>query len=135
MKLKKYLPPLILTVLLYSVLHFINIGCPILYFTGIPCAGCGMTRAWLSALHLDFASAFHYHPLFGLVPILPVIFHLYHTGKIKKGIFYRLFSVIILIFIIVYFIRLFNPEDTIVKIHTSNSVFIQYVKYLLERRK
>ncbi len=37
--------------------------CPILYYTGIPCPGCGMTRALLRLLILDFAGAAAYHPL------------------------------------------------------------------------
>ena len=42
----------------------LGVTCPILYFTGISCAGCGMSRAWMCLLHLDFAGAFYYHPLF-----------------------------------------------------------------------
>ena len=33
-------------------------------------AGCGMTRAYLSLLKLDIASAFRYHPLFWMPPLL-----------------------------------------------------------------
>lgn len=36
----------------------------------IPCPGCGMTRAWVSALHLDLAGAFHLHPMFWSVPVV-----------------------------------------------------------------
>lgn len=39
-------------------------GCPIRNTTGIPCPGCGMSRAWTAALRLDFASAFSWHPMF-----------------------------------------------------------------------
>ncbi len=38
--------------------------------TGIPCIGCGLSRAWLAALRLDFAAAFRYHPMFWSIPIL-----------------------------------------------------------------
>ena len=40
------------------------------HFFHIPCPACGMTRAWLAALHLDLAAAFRYHPMFWSVPIL-----------------------------------------------------------------
>ncbi|MDR0850900.1 MAG: DUF2752 domain-containing protein [Clostridiales Family XIII bacterium] len=48
------------------VLLFV-VGCPIKLVTGIPCPGCGMTRAFLAAARFDFAEAFLYHPLFPLM--------------------------------------------------------------------
>lgn len=36
---------------------------------GLPCPGCGMTRACISLLKLDFTKAMHFHPLFWLPPI------------------------------------------------------------------
>ncbi len=41
--------------------------------TGIPCPGCGMSRAWLSALWLDLAAAFGYHPMFWSIPVLGLL--------------------------------------------------------------
>lgn len=38
--------------------------------TGLPCPGCGMTRAFLHFFQGDLKGAFYYHPLFWLVPIL-----------------------------------------------------------------
>ena len=46
-----------------AVVWYSGIGCPILYVIGIPCPGCGMTRAVLACLRLDFAAAFRYHPM------------------------------------------------------------------------
>ena len=37
--------------------------CPTAFFWGIPCPGCGLTRATLALLHGHFAQAFGYHPL------------------------------------------------------------------------
>ena len=37
--------------------------CPINYFLGICCPGCGMTRGFFAILRLDFYAAFHYHVL------------------------------------------------------------------------
>ncbi|MBR6791065.1 MAG: DUF2752 domain-containing protein [Oscillospiraceae bacterium] len=62
--LKKCLPLLILA----AAVFLLDIGCPIRKLTGFPCPGCGMTRACLAALRLNFAEAFRYHPLW----ILPV---------------------------------------------------------------
>ena len=49
-------------------LYLTDIGCVFRTVTGIPCPGCGMTRAWLAVLRLDFAAALAYHPLFWIVP-------------------------------------------------------------------
>ncbi len=53
----------------YAVLALLDVTCPIKWLTGVSCPGCGMTRALLAALRLDFASAVHYHPLFWLPPV------------------------------------------------------------------
>lgn len=37
--------------------------CPVYRLLGIRCLGCGMTRAFLAILRLDFRSAFRYHVL------------------------------------------------------------------------
>ena len=62
------LAPVAACTLAALLLHITGIGCPIKFVTGISCPGCGMTRAWLSALggRLDLALA--YHPLFWIVP-------------------------------------------------------------------
>lgn len=44
--------------------------CPSAALFGIPCPGCGLTRATLALLHGDLAGAFHFHPLvFVLSPL------------------------------------------------------------------
>jgi len=37
--------------------------CPMASSFGIPCPGCGLTRATLALLHGDVRAALHYHPL------------------------------------------------------------------------
>ncbi len=36
---------------------------------GLPCPGCGMSRALFALLRLDIVSAFKFHPMFWSVPI------------------------------------------------------------------
>ena len=45
-------------------------GCLFRNLIGIPCPGCGMTRAWLCVLRMDLMAAFRYHPIFWGVPVL-----------------------------------------------------------------
>ena len=56
-------------VVLYVILESFGVTCPIKYITGISCAGCGMSRAWIALLHFNIHEAFMYHPLFFLPPV------------------------------------------------------------------
>lgn len=96
----------------YFVMSAVGIGCPIKYLTGISCAGCGMTRAWISVMKLDFASAFKYHPLFSLPPLFVLTYAF--RKKLGRKIFTAVSVVFAAVFAGVYLIRLFNPSDTVV---------------------
>ncbi len=103
--------------LVLSVLLFWKrgIGCPIRYLTGVPCPGCGMTRAWLSALHGDLAAAFAYHPLFWAVP-LAVALALARVAARQKSIQRALniaLAAIAAATIVLWIIRLIDPASII----------------------
>lgn len=118
-------------VVVYLFLTITDIGCPILYMTGIPCMGCGMTRACTHLLQLDFAGAFYYHPLVFFLPIFVVLYFAFGEKypKFKKC----LIIICAILFIIVYVIRLFDPNDAVVKIDLSNG-FIYKVVYSIRER-
>ena len=44
-------------------------GCPVYRLTGIPCPGCGLTRAWRCFLMGEWQLAVRYHPLFLPAPL------------------------------------------------------------------
>lgn len=48
--------------------------CPMAGSLGIPCPGCGLTRATLALLHGDVRAALHFHPLVWLLTPLFVTF-------------------------------------------------------------
>lgn len=48
--------------------------CPFLMITGIPCPGCGLTRAGIALLHGSFARAFEIHPMIYPIVILSAAF-------------------------------------------------------------
>ena len=54
----------------YLLLAALGHGCPIRWLTGIPCPGCGLSRAYLALLQGDLVGAFAFHPLFWAVPVL-----------------------------------------------------------------
>lgn len=121
----------VIIITFYGILHFLGIGCPIIFLTGIPCAGCGMTRAWQCVLHLDFKTAFYYHPLFFIPPI--VVTGMVFKSKIPTKLYHRISWFIIGFFITVYYIRLFNPNDTVVKINIHAGVIWKCINYISER--
>ena len=71
---------------------------------GMPCPGCGLTRATLAFLALDFLKAFQMHPLVILAWIdVALVAILIVTGKYRKPI------VIFLSLSLNQVIRLFKP--------------------------
>ena len=56
---------------------------------GIPCPGCGMTRAVLAALRLDLAAAFGYHAMFWSMPVL-FLYFLFDQGLFRNKCWDRL---------------------------------------------
>lgn len=92
---------------LYAVFYIGNIPCIFRFATGVPCPGCGMTRAVFSLITLDFPSAAFYHPM---VFFLPVLFlFIWKDGRLFRS---KRINLIVLIsigvlFLAAYFIRLY----------------------------
>ncbi len=61
---------------LVALFYTFGLSCIFQSIFGISCPGCGMTRALLAALHLDFKAAFSLHPMFWSVPLLYLYFWL-----------------------------------------------------------
>lgn len=110
-----------LIALLYVVLALLGIGCPIKLVTGISCAGCGMTRAWLAVLHMDMGAAFKYHPLWW--SIIPAVLVYIYRGRLRKRTLNIFIFIFITAFVIVYLYRLmaggqdivvFKPQDGLI---------------------
>ena len=63
---------LLLTALAAAVVLVVwrfQLPCIYRFLFGVPCPGCGMTRAVMAALRLDFSAAFHHHWMFWSVPV------------------------------------------------------------------
>jgi hypothetical protein len=70
-------------VVIIAVMYIFKLPCPFVGLLHIQCAGCGMTRAYLSLLHFDIKQAFMFNPMFWSVPILYVLY--LFDGKIFKA--------------------------------------------------
>lgn len=70
---------------LIVLFYWMRISCVFQTVFGVVCPGCGMTRAMIAALQLQFGEAFGYHPMFWSIPILYAYFLL------DEGIFRKRF--------------------------------------------
>ena len=66
-----------------AVMYIFKLPCLFKAVFGIPCPGCGMTRAYISLLHLDFLQAFNFNIMFWSVPVLVLLYFL--DGKLLKA--------------------------------------------------
>ena len=91
------------------VLLFGFIGCPFRKLFGISCLGCGMSRAWISALQFNFVKAFIYHPLW----ILPAVYVLSYLFLYDTKAYNIICTVMVIMFFVVYFIRLAEHDPVV----------------------
>lgn len=108
--------------------------CPFRFFIGIPCPGCGMTRALVSLLRLDFDAAFHYHPLIFIMPFFAA--YLFVRFVLKKQLLGKkaekiLLAFTVALFITVYLIRAFGGND-VVQTDFQNSVLHKIISFFTE---
>lgn len=105
--------------------------CPFHYLLGIPCPGCGMTRALFSVLLLRFGKAFYYHP--GIYLVIPAFLlwcaDYFKFLTLKKKTKKVLLTLGIAALILIYFIRLFTGSD-IVHIDIKSGLIYRMFNYL-----
>lgn len=99
-------------VLFYVLLESVGITCPIRFLTGVSCAGCGMSRAWLALARLDLDAARQFHPLFWL-PV-PAAGLLLFRRRVPERVFTVGMTACGVLFLVVYLIRFFLPGDIVV---------------------
>lgn len=115
-------------VVLYVILESFGVTCPIKYITGISCAGCGMSRAWIALLHFNIHEAFMYHPLFFMPPVVVIVMLLKSKINIK---FYKIFMFTMVgAFVIVYLYRMFIGTGDIVVFEPQNNILFRIIRKL-----
>lgn len=94
------LPSIILSMMIILIItrKFI---CPFYFLFDIPCPGCGMTRAYLALLKLDFYEALHYH---GLFPV-PFFWAIYQLCRKYIKINRLLENILLILSVFLFFIR------------------------------
>lgn len=88
----------------------IGIPCPLRYFTGLKCPGCGVTRMCLSLLRGDFAAAWKYNAV--LLCVLPFLLFLLcwiaycyiKTGSVRYPRIVNILLYAIIIALLVFFV-------------------------------
>lgn len=81
--------------------------CPFQIFCGLPCPGCGLLHAGVELLMLRFSSAWQINPCIYLWTALIVLYAVHFvTGRLSGKVLFGLMTVICLVTIVVYFVRM-----------------------------
>jgi len=130
LKYRSYLTLFVALLCYLLVMRLLGITCIIKHITGISCPGCGMTRAFMSALRLDWRAAFYYHPLWILLPPFAVGL-LWSKIQNRRRVFSVLGISLLLLLFVVYLIRMFLPNGGIVVFEPQNSAIAQFYRAIL----
>lgn len=111
---------------------FLDISCIFRSIIGIPCLGCGTTRAWVSLLQGHVVDAFYWHPLFWLtVPLLLITMikpgGIFKNAKLNRA-FWMLLTLMYVAVYLVRFVMLF--PDTPPMDFNYNSVLYHLIEWL-----
>lgn len=127
---KNDLRAILIIAVFYAVMELAGITCPIRYLTGISCAGCGMSRAWISLLRLDVSAAFAFHPLFWL-PV-PVALVLLLRRRLPRALVRWTLGIACVLFLVVYIIRMLQPEDAVVTFAPETGLVYRVLSRLVQ---
>lgn len=114
------------------IVFYLVLGCPLRFFTGICCPGCGMTRALFYFLKLDFAAAYHMHPLILIMPMVALIY--IFRNKIPRKLYIVLAALFFFLMGATYIYRLFSGSD-VVYIDPSRGFISKMLQVLLNAIK
>ena len=80
---------------------FVGVSPCIIYLvTGLPCPACGLTRAFISLARLDLRQALAYHPLFFVVPFVPLLAMKRITEKQRNVLAFTVLGVLVAVWIV-----------------------------------
>lgn len=102
---KQILHKSIIFLVLLASLVAMGWKCPVQNLTGIPCPGCMMTTALFAFLRFDFIGAFYFNPAFYVLLIGAILALMMRN---QPEVLKRLAVVVIVIWLLIYIIRLFT---------------------------
>ena len=115
----------------YLFMSFVlGISCPLDYFFGLSCPGCGMTRAVMAALRFDFVAAFSFHPLWILLLPTAGLLLLFYIKKQQRG-FYAVLWGFVTLMLIVYVYRLFFLRGDVVAFVPTDGWIARQIRRLI----
>lgn len=131
---KKYYPFLIVFTLYITITYLLKIpNCFIKMTIGIPCPGCGLTRAGFSILKLDFIQAIKYNASIFFLPIILWVVIFKERPIINKIYKSKIFWGIIISFIIInYIIRMITVFPNYPLDFEPNSLFGRLYNFICE---
>ena len=107
---------------------YLNCGCPIRFFTGVSCPGCGMTRALTALLRLDLSLAFEMHPLVFLLPIAAVVYFI--RRLIPKKALRLIYVSALILLVAIYIIRMKAGSSVVYADFESGMLFKLFDKII-----
>lgn len=103
---------------------YLTFGCPIRFFTGISCPGCGMSRAVLALLRLDIGLAIEMHPLVFLLPVAAAVYLL--RRRIPKKAMTALCISALVLLTAAYIVRLNGQSNVVYADFESGLIYKMY---------
>lgn len=103
---------------------YLTFGCPIRFFTGISCPGCGMSRAVLALLRLDIGLAIEMHPLVFLLPVAVAVYLL--RRRIPKKAMTALCISALVLLTAAYIVRLNGQSNVVYADFKSGLIYKMY---------
>lgn len=115
----------ILITAVVAILLLLFYRCPLRFLFGLSCPGCGMTRAFEALLKLDFAGAFHCHPLFPFVILVGIylVLQFLNIFSLPKKTENLLLIIIGILFLLVYLVRMFGGSDIVTFDFTKGIIY------------
>lgn len=126
--------------ILYVVLTYIFKleNCLVQLIIGIPCPGCGMTRAFFACLRFDFIEALRLNPIIFLLPIIVIIVLLrekcFFKTIYKSNLFWGLMLLITISIYIARMIMYFPNEPMNYYDDNLFNIIISWLKSILQLR-
>ena len=107
---------IIMIIAYFAILRkYIYTICPVVLLTGFPCPGCGMTRAAMCILRMDFAGAWHMHPFIYPIIVLAIwlvyIRYFAHNGNMKKWFTSVVIVAVAMIIFYVWRMKMYFPGE------------------------